>query len=587
MKERTAAGERDARGSKKSLLTLVIPTRNEADNVSALVRELRESLSGIDYRVVFVDDSTDETTGVIRGLCEEDGRLTLLHWRDAERDGGLSTAVTTGIEIFSGASEYTCVMDADLQHPPEKVREMLEIATNSDADVVVASRYAPGGDYAGLAGPLRRVVSIGSKYLAWVVFREARKTSDPMTGFFLVRNSAISDIQFRPTGFKILLEILVCAPELKVTEVPLNFQARNAGVSKANFWQGIEYLTHIASLFWYVPSAGRFWKFAMVGASGVLVNLLTLIALVEYFDAGPTVAWIVAVGFSILSNFLLNNAFTWRDVRHSSRIHFLLRGALAYPVAIIALGANIAVYYPIIKYISADFPYYAIAAFLGIVAGTSANFILSSRLIFHYPAPKSLDPTVPPWVVAEGAREELKADWVGLIRAGDLSPIAQSSSGVADAPPRPLTTADKSAIELVLRTLQPTLLVTGPRRLPQARTNTRWTNSLAVPVLGGDHPIGVVYATRNSTEQFTEEDLHWLTAYASTSDPIFSAYDRKSSGTPHPDRSAPGTAGLSPQRPRLKGPTTPLPAGEAPGRSLPQPELQTEPGPRNLPYSES
>ncbi len=73
----------------------------------------------------------------------------------------------------------------------------------------------------------------------------------------------------------------------------------------------------------------------------------------------------------------------------------------------------------------------------------------------------------------------------------------------------------------MLRTLQPTLVVTGPKRLPQARTNTRWMNSLAVPVFDAEHPVGVVYVTRNSTEQFTQEDLHWLTAYASTSGPIF------------------------------------------------------------------
>jgi dolichol-phosphate mannosyltransferase len=321
-------------------------------------------------------------------------------------------------------------------------------------------------------------------------------------------------------GFKILLEILVCAPELKVAEVPLNFQARNAGLSKANVGQGLEYLAHIASLFWYVPSAGRFWKFALVGASGVLVNLLTLVTLVEYLDAGPTVAWIVAVGLSILSNFLLNNAFTWRDVRHSSRIHFLLRGALAYPVAIVALGANFAVYYPLIQYLGADFPHYAIAAFLGIVAGTCSNFILSSRFVFRPSESKGLDPKAPPEVVAEEAREELKADWVGLVRGGDLSPVALSSTGIVDAS-LPLATADRSAIELVLRTSQPTLVVTGPRRLPQARTNTRWTSSLAVPVLDGDRPVGVVYATRNSAEQFTQEDLHWLTAYASTSLPMF------------------------------------------------------------------
>ena len=56
--ERTIAGER---GSKKALLTVVVPTRNEADNVPVLTRELRESLSGVDYRLVFVHDSTDAT----------------------------------------------------------------------------------------------------------------------------------------------------------------------------------------------------------------------------------------------------------------------------------------------------------------------------------------------------------------------------------------------------------------------------------------------------------------------------------------------------------------------------------------------
>ena len=508
------------RKGERPLLTLVIPTRNEEGNVPHLVRELEEALSGVDYRIVFVDDSTDGTPGVIRALSEEDERIVLIQRAEAERSGGLSTAVAAGIDAVADGSEYTCVMDADLQHPPVKVREMLDEARSSEADVVVASRYARGGSYAGLPGPLRKAVSVGSKSLAQVVFKEARKTSDPMSGFFLVRNAAISGIQFRPTGFKILLEILVCAPELKVIEVPLSFRARNAGVSKANVGQGLEYLAHIGSLFWYVPSAGRFWKFALVGASGVLVNLLTLITLVEYFDASPTVAWIVAVGLSILSNFLLNNTFTWRDVRHSSRIHFLLRGALAYPVAIVALGANFAVYYPLVTYFGADFPYYAIAAFLGIVAGTSANFILSSRFIFRPPAPKGLDPKAPPERVAEEAREELKADWLGLLRASDLSPVAQSPAGVSGAS-RPLTTADRSVIGLVLRTLQPTLVVTGPRRLPQARTNTRWMNSLAVPVFDGEQAVGVVYATRNSTEQFTQEDLYWLTAYASTSGPIF------------------------------------------------------------------
>src|SRR5918995_6731172 len=88
----------DARNAERVLLTLVVPTRNEAENVPTLVRVLRESLSDLDYRVVFVDDSTDETPEVIRGLAEQDGRILLVRREGAERYGGLSTAVTTGME---------------------------------------------------------------------------------------------------------------------------------------------------------------------------------------------------------------------------------------------------------------------------------------------------------------------------------------------------------------------------------------------------------------------------------------------------------------------------------------------------------
>jgi dolichol-phosphate mannosyltransferase len=513
-KQAVTSGPERGMSQEKVLLTLVLPTRNEAENVPKLVRELRESLSDLDYRVVFVDDSTDETPEVIQGLAEQDGCIRLVRREGTERHGGLSTAVTTGMELFSGASEYTCVMDADLQHPPEKVREMLEIARRSDADVVVASRYGPGGNYAGLSGRMRRAVSVGSKYLARILFKEARKTNDPMSGFFLIKNQAISGIQFRPTGFKVLLEILVCAPELKILETPFEFQARHAGVSKANMRQGFEYLGHILSLFWYVPSAGRFWKFALVGASGVLVNMLTLIVLAEYFHAHKVIAWMFAVGVSILSNFLLNNAFTWRDVRHSSRIHFFLRGVLAYPVAVMGIGANFAVWYPLVKYVSDDFPYYALFNLLGIVAGTSVNFILSSQLVFRPSTPKNLDPDAPPKQIAEVLRRELKADRVALIRVPELTPLGEHS-------PQDLTSSDRSVIDLVVKTTHPTLTVTGPRRLPQARTNARWTNSLAVPIINDDHTLGVVYATRKSTEPFTEEDLNWLTAYTSTAARIF------------------------------------------------------------------
>ncbi|WP_119069145.1 glycosyltransferase [Rubrobacter indicoceani] len=500
------------------LLTLIIPTRNEAQNVPLLVRELSRGLGDVDYRIVFVDDSTDNTPEVIRKLSREDGRVDMIHREGEEREGGLATAVTTGLDSVSERSTYTCVMDADLQHPPEKVREMLEAALSSGSDVVVASRYVAGGDYEGLSGPVRKAVSAGSKTLAQIVFREARKTSDPMSGFFLVKNSSISGIQFRPTGFKILLEVLVCAPELKVVEVPLRFQARNAGVSKATFRQGLDYLSHIASLFWFVPAAGRFWKFALVGGSGVLVNTLTLVVLAEFFDTSKVIAWMFGVGVSILTNFLLNSAFTWRDVKHASPIHFLLRGALAYPVAVIGIGANFAVYYPLLKYVSDAFPYYVIFNLLGIVAATSVNFILSSKLIFRPTRPDYAHEEMPPEELTAQIRTELKADRAGIVA---LDPtVTPANPGFTS---NSLSDAEAGLIGLVGATMQPTLAVTGPRRLPQARTNARWMNSLAVPVSDDRGVTGIVYASRTSSEPFTEEDLYWLTAYTSTARRIFSS----------------------------------------------------------------
>ncbi|TCJ15129.1 glycosyltransferase [Rubrobacter taiwanensis] len=506
-------------GSTRPLLTLVIPTRNEAGNVPELAERLSGALSGLDYRIVFIDDSSDETPEVIEELRRRDPRIRLIHRDEAEQRGGLSTAVIAGMELAE--SEYTCVMDADLQHPPEKVGEMLKVAQSSGADVVVASRYARGGGYAGLASPARRIISRGSRLLAKLVFSEARKTTDPLTGFFLVRTRAISGLQFRPTGFKVLLEILVCAPDLKVREIPFRFQPRRSGTSKATLRQGLEYLSHILSLFWYVPSAGRFWKFAMVGSSGVVVNMAVLISLVELAGADKTVAWMLAVGASIMSNFLLNNAFTWRDVRNASRIHFLMRGALSYPVAILALGANFAVYYPLkdaghlFPTTMADYAYIP-AALLGILAATAVNFTLNSQLVFRQSKPGTIPPDTPPAEIARKIQNELKADRVNVIGVPDMNVLARS--GV---PHRTDSDLDRSVIELVIKTRQPSLVVTGPRRLPQARTNARWANSLAVPIVSEEEVVGVIYATRTSSEPFTEEDLHWLTARTAAAGPVF------------------------------------------------------------------
>jgi dolichol-phosphate mannosyltransferase len=228
-------------------LTLIIPTFNERDSIVPLVIALDKALDGITWEAVFVDDSTDGTDEVIGRRAAEDARLLLLH--RAENRGGLAGAVVEGLVEAHG--QYLCVLDADLQHPPDRIREMLAAAHRSEADVVVASRYVPGGATGGLDGPLRQFYSRGLKRLSLLVFpRRLARISDPLGGYFLLRRSIVQGVELRPIGYKILLEILVRCPWQRAAEVPYVFQPRQFGASKANFRQGVRFLRHLGMLAW-------------------------------------------------------------------------------------------------------------------------------------------------------------------------------------------------------------------------------------------------------------------------------------------------------------------------------------------------
>src|SRR5579862_337800 len=221
------------------VVSLVIPTRNEADNVRPLVGRVTAALGATAFEICFVDDSDDATAELLLDIAQADPSVRCLLRQGADRKGGLSTAVVAGLRMARG--QYVCVMDADLQHPPELIPALLAEAERG-ADLVVASRYVQGGSHEGLGSPVRRLVSREATTLARLLFKEARQSSDPLSGYFLCRRSLIDGIEFRPVGFKILLELLVCVPELRVVDVPMTQSARSAGESKATARQGLLYL---------------------------------------------------------------------------------------------------------------------------------------------------------------------------------------------------------------------------------------------------------------------------------------------------------------------------------------------------------
>ncbi len=293
------------------VVSLVVPTYNERENVVRLADRIRGALGGLDYELVFVDDSTDDTPELIRQLSQEDPRIRLLH-RPGRR--GLASAVVDGIRAARGG--VVCVLDADLQHPPERIPELIRAMEDTGADVVVASRYLPGGSYRGLS-PLRRLASRTATWVAKLLLHRARLVSDPMSGFFAFRRCVVEGVELRPVGYKVLLEVLVRGRLRKVAEVPYAFDARAGGRSKLTWRQNVEYLQHLLRLLTADPDDLRLLRFGLVGASGIGVNTLALWGLVQagvhYRPAG-----VVAIAVAITWNFLWNDAFTWRDRRSRS-----------------------------------------------------------------------------------------------------------------------------------------------------------------------------------------------------------------------------------------------------------------------------
>ncbi len=245
------------------LLSVVVPTRNELGNVAVLVEALSSALTAGTFELIFADDSDDGTDIALEALAGRlNASLTVVHRARGMRVGGLGGAVAEVVRLARG--EWVCVMDGDLQHPPEAVARMLARAATGDVDLVVASRYCTSNPHLfnrlrnrppvsrrprtspRISGRLRTLCSRAACAVAAGTFPgQVESLSDPMSGFFLVRNDALVVEALRPLGFKILLEILVRHPGLRVDEIAFVFGQRRSGQTKASALEAIRLVRQI------------------------------------------------------------------------------------------------------------------------------------------------------------------------------------------------------------------------------------------------------------------------------------------------------------------------------------------------------
>jgi dolichol-phosphate mannosyltransferase len=353
---------------------VIVPTYREAGNIALLIERLealrRAYPEPLELTIVD-DDSRDGTAEIVERLNLPWVRLIV-----RKVDRGLSAAVLEGLRHTTG--EIIVVMDADLSHPPEAIPSMLQ-QLNNGSDFVVGSRYVEGGVTDDDWGLLRWLNSRVATLLAWPF----TSIKDPMSGFFALRRTTLAGADpLNPIGYKIGLELLVKCRCSHVAEVPIAFADRIHGESKLSLREQLRYLRHIRRLFIYrYGTWSELMQFAVVGASGVLVNLTVMTGLLRA-GIGVPESIAVAIAASICTNFYLNRRFTFS---HSMNEHMPTQ-FLSYVVSV-SFGSlvNYLIALGLLHYFPRLVP--QIAALGGIGVATIVNFIALKFVVFkrkHY-----------------------------------------------------------------------------------------------------------------------------------------------------------------------------------------------------------
>lgn len=321
--------------------------------------------------IIVVDDNSPDETSTICGKLADSFPVQLIT-RQHER--GLSTAVIAGMDAATG--EILLVMDADLSHPPEAIPALYDALQNQQADFVIGSRYINGGSTEEKWGWFRK---LNSRIATWLAC-PFTKAKDPMAGFFALPRQNFLKVReiLNPVGYKIGLELLVKCRCRNVVEVPIHFADRTLGTSKLSFKEQLSYLRHLRRLFEFeYKNYAYFVQFAIIGLSGVFVNLAMLSLLLNWLTRPAAVA--IAIWISMSTNFLLNRNITFSYARHAPIVkqYFTYCGSCLTGAFFNWLTTET---------LCRSFDYFdqrtLLAAFLGILTGMAFNFILCRYLVF-------------------------------------------------------------------------------------------------------------------------------------------------------------------------------------------------------------
>ncbi len=357
------------------VLSVIVPCFNERPNVVPMIAKLDAALAGMAWEVIYVDDnSPDGTTQEVRRIAHDDRRVRCIR-RIGRR--GLASAVIEG--ALSSSADYVAVIDGDLQHDETRLPVMLAALRTGAHDMAVASRHVDGGDNAGLSGRWRHALSDGGIKLAQA-FLPVR-LNDPMSGFFMLPRPLFEDLAkgLNGQGFKILVDLVLSSPHpLRVVEIPAQFRERVAGESKLDALVMMQFGGLLLDKVFGGLLPLRFFSFALVGILGVIVHLFVLGLLRHLTTLGFEVEQAIATAVSMVFNFQLNNAITYRDQRLKGPR--LWRGLLLFMV-VCGFGAVANV--GIAQVLYEQHTTWTVAGTIGALIGVVWNYAVSSTLVWR------------------------------------------------------------------------------------------------------------------------------------------------------------------------------------------------------------
>ncbi|KKU29350.1 MAG: Glycosyl transferase family 2 [Candidatus Amesbacteria bacterium GW2011_GWA2_47_11b] len=295
-----------------------MPAYNEAENIGLMIEELfgKEfpQIKNTEMHLLVVDDfSPDGTGNIVKKYQAEYKNLHLLQ----KPKEGLGWAYIRGMQyaVNKLGADAVMEMDADFQHPPRFVKDMVAAFLNG-ADYVIGSRYIRGGSIPKEWEFSRKAVSfLGNLFIRMVLLKP--QIHDLTTGFRLTRVKGVLDQidlehLMEPTRFAYKVDLLYQSIKnaKKVVEVPLEFASRAKEKSKFNPKEMIS--TFKVAIILGIKDKQKIIKFGLVGFLGYLVNAFALYLFTKLSWPGWA-AWGLSTELAILSNFTWNNLWTFRD----------------------------------------------------------------------------------------------------------------------------------------------------------------------------------------------------------------------------------------------------------------------------------